>query len=92
MLSPDQLERKVTDLITRNSRVLKEKAELGGQLKSKKEELAKLVEEIQLAGFNPKTLVADKNKAQEELEVMLVDLEKQIDEAERILAEYKSKK
>jgi len=88
MLSPEELQNRIADLLRRNQRVLKRKTELGGELKSKKAELANLVKEIQDAGFNPKTLVADRDKAQEELESLMDAFEKGLLEAEQSLADY----
>lgn len=91
MTPMDELEQKIQDLQTRHARVLKRKAELGGELKSKKEELASLVKEIQDAGFNPKTLVEDRNKAQLELEGLMESFEKELVEAETSLNTYDKK-
>lgn len=91
MLSPEELQKRITDLLSRNQRVLKRKTELGGELKSKKDELAALVKEIQAAGYNPKTLVEDRNKAQAELETLMDEFEKGLLEAEKTLAAYDKK-
>lgn len=92
MLAPDELERKIADLISRNQRVLKRKTELGGELKSKKEELANLVAEIKAAGYNPKTLVEDRDKTQQELEDLMISFEKGLVEAETTIEDYDKKK
>lgn len=91
MLSPEELTTKIQDLQTRHAHVLKRKAELGGELKSKKDELASLVKEIQAAGYNPKTLVEDRNRAQEELESLMEEFEKGLLEAETSLSTYDKK-
>jgi DNA repair exonuclease SbcCD ATPase subunit len=91
MLSPEELNTKIQELQTRHSRILKKKAELGGELKSKKDELGALVKEIQAAGYNPKTLVEDRNKAQQELEALMAEFEKGLVEAETSLSAYDKK-
>lgn len=91
MLSPEELTTKIQDLQTRHARVLKRKAELGGELKSKKDELQSLVKEIQAAGYNPKTLVEDRNKAQQELESLMEEFERGLIEAETSLTSYDKK-
>lgn len=91
MLSPEELTKRAQDLQSRHARVLKRKTELGGELRSKKEELAALVKEIQVAGYNPKTLVEDRNKAQAELETLMDEFEKGLVEAETSLNAYDKK-
>lgn len=91
MLPPDKLHERMQNLSSRHAKILRRKAELGGELKSKKEELANLVREIQQAGYNPKTLLEDRNKAQAELEALLDDFEGRIQNAESILDNYDKK-
>lgn len=91
MQTPDELKKRMQDLQTRHQRVLNRKTALGGELKSKKDELAELVKEIQAAGYNPKTLVEERNKAHQELETMLNDFEKGLVEAETTLDTYDKK-
>jgi len=91
LMTPDKLQERMQNLSTRHAKVLRRKAELGGELKSKKEELAALVREIQTAGYNPKTLIEDRNAAQEELETLLDKFETNLVEAETILSEFDKK-
>jgi chromosome segregation ATPase len=91
LLTPDKLQEKVSSIIARHSRVLRRKSELSGELKSKKDELAALVREIDAAGYNPKTLVEERNKTQKELEEMLEVYDKQLTEVEGTFAEYDRK-
>jgi FtsZ-binding cell division protein ZapB len=91
LMTPDKLQEKVQNLSTRHARVLRRKAELGGELKVKREELESLVKEIQAAGYNPKTLVEERNRAQEELETLLGTFENNLVEAETILSEFDRK-
>lgn len=91
LLSPDKLQEKVANITQRHSRILRRKSELSGELKSKKEELAALVREISDSGYNPKTLVEERNKTQRELEEMLEAYDKQLTEVESTFAEYDRK-
>jgi uncharacterized protein YoxC len=91
MLTPDKLQEKVASIVQRHSRILRRKSELSGELKSKKEELAALVREISDSGYNPKTLVEERNKTQRELEEMLEAYDKQLSEVESTFAEYDRK-
>jgi uncharacterized protein YoxC len=92
MLSLEQLEEKIQVLSTRHKAVLRRKLELGGELKAKKEELAALVDEIKKAGYNPKTLIEDRDKAQEELELLLKDFEANLVGAEKTLEDFEKSK
>lgn len=91
LLSPDKLQEKVASLASRHAKILRRKSELAGELKSKKDELASLVREIQAAGYNPRTLVEDRDKAQAELENLIVQYDSQLTDVERTLAEYDKK-
>jgi len=89
--SVDELSSTIDSLQKRYANVLRRKAELGGALKAKKEELAALVKEIQDAGYNPKTLVEDRAKAQSELEHLVSQFEGDLKDAEEALATYDKK-
>ena len=91
LLTPDKLQEKMANIVQRHSRILRRKSELSGELKSKKEELAALVREISDSGYNPKTLVEERNKTQKELEEMLDAYDKQLTEVESTFAEYDRK-
>ena len=81
----------MASIVQRHSRILRRKSELSGELKSKKEELAALVREISDSGYNPKTLVEERNKTQRELEDLIETYEKQLTEVESTFAEYDRK-
>lgn len=87
-LTPDEIESKIKDLSGRHAKILKRKAELAGQLQAKKKELADLVQEITDAGFNPKTLVQDKEALQQELETLLSDFERELSASEDALKQF----
>ncbi len=88
MQSPEELKKKIEELQKRHEKVTQRKAALGGELKAKKEELASLIQEIRDAGYDPKTIVADRNKAQQELETMMEGFEKSLAEVEEGLSVY----
>lgn len=88
LLSPDKLQERVQALSTRYKSVVRRKTELGGELKAKKDELVDLVNEIKSAGYNPKTLVDDRNNAQKDLEELCDVFEAGLTESEKILSEY----
>lgn len=88
MLAPEELKKKIEDLQKRHEKATKKKAAFGGELKAKKEELQSLLQEIKDAGYDPKTLVADRNKAQQELETMVETMDKSLVEVEEALAAY----
>jgi len=90
-LTPQQLQDKVQSVSARHAKLLRRKAELSGELKSQKENLTSLVQEIQAAGFNPRTIVADRDKAQAELEALLVIFENNLSVAETALKEFDNK-
>ena len=90
-MTPDDIRRKIEDLQARHAAVTAKKNSLGGQLQAKKDELAALIVEIRAAGYDPKKLIAEKEKAQQELEAMLLDFEKNLGEVERALAAYDKK-
>lgn len=87
----DDLSSKIDSLGKRYSNVLRRKAEVGGALKAKRDELSALIQEIQDAGYNPKTLVEDRDKARDELEQLVSTFEKDLVEAETALAAYDKK-
>jgi SMC interacting uncharacterized protein involved in chromosome segregation len=91
LLTPDKLQEKVSSILSRHSKALRRKSELSGALKSKRDELAALVKEISDSGYNPKTLVEERNKTQRELEEMLEIYAKQLTEVEGTFEEYDRK-
>jgi DNA repair exonuclease SbcCD ATPase subunit len=90
-MTPEEIREKIENLQTRHAAVTAKKNSLGGQLQAKKEELATLITEIRAAGYDPKKLVAEKEKAQQDLEAMIIDFDKKLMEAERALSVYDKK-
>ena len=90
-MSPEEIKKKIEDLQRRAEVITKKKAAFGGQLKVKKEELASLISEIRAAGYDPKNLVAERDKAQAGLESLMTDFEKELVKSEEAMAVYEKK-
>jgi len=88
-MTPDEIKKRVERALQRTDTVNQAKANLGGQLQAKKDELAALVKEIREAGYEPKTLAAARDKVQAELETMIVEYEGKLDTAEAAIAAIK---
>lgn len=91
MSTLDELQRKVEDLTKRHRTASSKKAELKGQLQAKKEELVSLGEEIRNAGYDPKNLKSERDKAQGELEALIDSFERDLTEVEAALAAFDKK-
>jgi chromosome segregation ATPase len=91
MATPEELRKKIEDLAKRTDTVNRRKSELQGMLQSKKDELAKLLVEIQAAGVDPKNLTAERDKAKTDLESMIASYEKDLAATEAALAAYDKK-
>ncbi len=90
-MSPEELKNKVDDLLRRHEAVIKKKAGLGGQLQAKKEELAQVLQEAKAAGYDPKNLASERDKAQKDLENLVSDFEKKLVEVEGAFATFDKK-
>jgi hypothetical protein len=90
-MTPDEIKKKIEELQKRTDVVVKKKATFGGQLQAKKEELATLIKEIKTAGYDPKNLVSDRDKAQKELEAMITSYDSDLSQVEAALASYEKK-
>lgn len=90
-MTPEEIKRKIEDLQKRSDTVAKKKATFSGQLQAKKEELATLIKEIKAAGIDPKNLVSERDKAQQELEAMIVSYEADLTQVETALSAYDRK-
>jgi uncharacterized coiled-coil DUF342 family protein len=88
MMEKDEITAKVRDLMSRHQAVLNRKAELGGKLQAKKEELAKLCEEIRTAGYDPATLVDAAKKAEADLLAEISTFEAELSQVEKALAVF----
>ncbi len=90
-MTPDEIKRKIDDLQRRVEAVSTKKANFGGQLKAKKEELAALIIEIKAAGLDPKNLVTERDKAKLELEQLIASFEVDLVKTETALSAYERK-
>ena len=84
----DNLASKIEQLVERNKKVKEKRAALQGRLQAKKEELARLIEEIKKAGFNPNTLAEDLKQAEAQLEEEVMKFEASLKEVEEALASF----
>jgi len=91
MLTPEDLKKKIDDLSRRTDVASKKKAQLEGQLTQVKENLADLISEIKAAGYDPKTLSAERDKAEAQLLKEIADYETKLANVESALAEYDKK-
>ncbi len=87
-MTPDDIKRKIDELQKRQDVVVKKRASLNGQLQAKKEELASIVQEVRAAGYDPKNLSGERDKAQQELERALADFEAKLVEVETALESF----
>jgi uncharacterized protein YoxC len=87
----DEIEARVKAVMSRAARLQQRKANLAGQLQSKKNDMTALLKEIADAGYNPKTLTQDEQKARADLEAELTALEQRLDAAETALDMFDKK-
>jgi len=92
MRTPDEIKEKIADLQSRHEAVTQKRASLGGQLQAKKEELAAIIQEVRSAGYDPKNLPGERDKAQQELEALIDDFELKLKAVEEALSAFDSKK
>lgn len=89
-MTPKEIESKIDELTKRSEAVSRRKATLGGQLTEKKEQLASLIKEIRDAGYDPKTLPAERDRLQKELVADLETFEKKLAEVETAIGQFDS--
>jgi uncharacterized protein YoxC len=87
----DDIKSRIDDLQRRHNAVVQKKAGLAGQLQAKKEELAAIVQEIKDAGYDPKKITQERDRAKQELETMIVKLEGELTEVENALSAFQQK-
>lgn len=88
----DEIKRKIDELQKRYNAVVQKKAGLAGQLQAKKEELARIVQEIRAAGYDPKKIAQERDKAKQDLEDLIAKLEEELTEVERALSTFQQQK
>jgi uncharacterized protein YoxC len=89
--TPEEMKAKIDSLQKRHQAVLEKRAVLNGQLQAKKQELAAILDEIKTAGFDPKNLASEHEKAERELEIMVADFDKKLSDVEGALAVFDKK-
>jgi septal ring factor EnvC (AmiA/AmiB activator) len=87
----DIIKQQIEDLQKRWNKASKAKAELSGELKAKKEELATVVQEIRDAGYDPKHISRERDQAREELKRIISKLDAELTEVETALSSFNQK-
>ncbi len=90
-MTPEEIKRKFDDLSRRTATANNIKATAAGQFQAKREELEALIAEIKAAGYDPKNLVAERDRVQKELEAQLAVYERDLAAVEQALATYNTK-
>lgn len=91
MTSLEQIKAKVEELGRRYKTASAKKSSLSGLLQAKKDELAKLVREIEAAGLDPKKLKDHRDQLQTEVVALIEDYEKKLTAVEEAFAAYEKK-
>jgi hypothetical protein len=86
MDSLENMQARVEDLLRRHRAADAKKSKLAGQLEVKRQELARLGKEIREAGYSPKDLKAERDKAASELEGLIETFGQDLAQVERALA------
>ena len=86
MDSLENMQARVEDLLRRHKVADAKKSKLAGQLEVKRQELAKLGKEIREAGYSPKNLKSERDKAAEELDGLIETFEQDLTQVEKALA------
>jgi septal ring factor EnvC (AmiA/AmiB activator) len=84
----DDIKSRIDDLQRRHSAAVQKKAGLAGQLQAKREELEAIVKEIREAGYDPKKITQERDRAKAELEAQLTKLESELTAVETALAAF----
>lgn len=87
----EEIKQRVDELGKRYAAASKKRSELQGQLDAKKAELVALSNEIKAAGFDPKKLKEERDRAEKELLDMLEACEREMTEVESALNEFDKK-
>jgi chromosome segregation ATPase len=86
-----ELKQVVDGLMQRYAVASKKRSELKGQLDAVQADLSALADEIRSAGYDPKTLKADRDKAEKELEVLIRSFDKELTEVETAIKTFEQK-
>jgi septal ring factor EnvC (AmiA/AmiB activator) len=90
-MTPDEIKKKIDDLSRRTEVAQKKKSQYEGQLQKVKEDLADLVTEVKAAGYDPKNLSAERDKAEASLLQEIAEYETKLLAVETSLAGYDKK-
>ena len=91
MATLEELKERVDELLRRHASATKKKAELQGQLEAKKAELSALGEEILAAGYDPRKLREERDKAHTELEGLVLAFDRELADVEAAITAYEEK-
>lgn len=91
MAELDELKKRVDDLTRRYSASSKKRSELKGQVEAVKADLADLAQEIKAAGYDPRTLKADRDKAHKELEDLIEAFDRELTSVEAAIEVFEGK-
>lgn len=88
MANLQEIQARVEDLTRRHNAASLKQGRLQGVLEEKKLELKRLKQEIEEAGFNPKTLREEKDRLEKELEQLLSKFDTELRVVEEAQNEY----
>lgn len=88
MASLEQIQARVEDLTRRHVAASTKQAKLQGALEGKKQELLRLKQEIEAAGFDPRTLREERARLEKELEELMATFETELTVVEKAQQEY----
>ena len=91
MAELSELKDRANKLMSRYETANKKRSELRGQLNAIKAELSALGDEIKAAGFDPKTLRAERDKAHQELENLIESFESELAVVEKAISAFEEK-
>lgn len=88
MANLEQIQARVESLSRRHKTCSTQQARLQGGLEGKRQELLQLKQEIEAAGYDPKTLREDRARLEAELEDLMTKFENELTAVEKAQAEY----
>ncbi len=88
MASLEQIQAKVEDLTRRHIAASTKQSKLQGILEEKRQELLRLKQEIEAAGFDPKTLREERARLEKELDELINRFDTELSVVERAQDEY----
>lgn len=88
MANLEQIQARVEALSRRHKVASTQQARLQGTLEGKRQELLTLKQEIEAAGYDPKTLREERARLEAELEDLMTKFENELSVVEKAQAEY----